>query len=62
MRSSVALARRRPPLASKPGTDEMVIREKAFEIFVSLSYIVHRPQFPFRLEQMERLELLERFQ
>jgi hypothetical protein len=41
VRGSVAFARRRPPLASQPSANEMVLGKKAFEIFMSLSYIVH---------------------
>jgi hypothetical protein len=40
VRSSVALARRRPPLTSQPGTDEMVLRKKAFEIFMGCANVI----------------------
>jgi hypothetical protein len=41
VRRSVAFARRRPPLASEPGADKMVIRKKALEIFVGCADVIH---------------------
>jgi hypothetical protein len=41
MGSGVALARRRPPLAPQPGTDQMVLGEKALEVFVRCAYVTH---------------------
>ena len=46
VRGSVALARRRPPLASKPGTDQMVVRKKPFQIFVGCANVVHSLNLP----------------
>jgi hypothetical protein len=51
MRGGVAFARGRPPLAPQTGADEMMVRKKALEIFVGLSYIVHRPQSPLGMAE-----------
>jgi hypothetical protein len=65
VRRGVALARRRPPLTSQPGTDEMVLRKKAFEIFMGCANVIHAlsplMKTPSRLERLQRLEPFEPF-
>ncbi len=41
VRRGVALARRRAPVAPQPRTDEMMLGEKAFEVFVGRSNVAH---------------------
>ena len=53
MRRGVALARRRAPVASQPGADEIMLGEKTFEVFVGRADVTHiylPSDLAFRLE------------
>src|SRR5262249_3788407 len=58
----ICLARRGPSFTPEPRTDEMMLGEKLFEIFMSGSNVNHKfyPLVPASLRRLERLEQLER--